>query len=110
MFWPEGSQQQAGAYLRQALWDLTRSLGEDSVVRERQSVYFNPQLEIWADVNDFVSALESWKAGTIRPPAAIHHLAKAVSLYQDDFLTGFSLRDSPSFDDWQTAHTELLRI
>jgi DNA-binding SARP family transcriptional activator len=36
-------------------------------------------------------------------------LAAAASLYQADFLTGFTLQDSPGFDDWQLFQTERLR-
>jgi predicted ATPase len=30
-------------------------------------------------------------------------------LYQDDFMAGFTLRDSPNFDEWQFFQTESLR-
>ena len=36
-------------------------------------------------------------------------LAVAVALYRDTFLSGFSLRDSAEFDDWQLATAEHLR-
>jgi DNA-binding SARP family transcriptional activator len=37
------------------------------------------------------------------------HLREAVSLYRDDFLAGFTLRDSPEFDEWQRFQTEEIR-
>jgi len=36
-------------------------------------------------------------------------LTEAISLYRDDFLAGFTLRDSPGFDEWQFFQTECLR-
>src|SRR6266480_3248596 len=33
-------------------------------------------------------------------------LTAAVALYQNDFLAGFSLRDSPQFDDWQLYQSD----
>lgn len=36
-------------------------------------------------------------------------LASAVDIYQADFLSGFSLSDSPAFDEWQLLQTEALR-
>jgi len=36
-------------------------------------------------------------------------LTEAVALYRDDFLAGFTLRDSPAFDDWQFFQAESLR-
>jgi DNA-binding SARP family transcriptional activator len=42
-------------------------------------------------------------------PDCLEALAEAVELYRGDFLEGFSLRDSASFDDWQFFQTEGLR-
>lgn len=36
-------------------------------------------------------------------------MEQAVAPYRDHFLSGFSLRDSAEFDDWQLAVTEQLR-
>jgi predicted ATPase len=36
-------------------------------------------------------------------------LTEAAELYRGDFLAGFTLRDSPDFDDWQLAQSEHLR-
>ena len=36
-------------------------------------------------------------------------LRKAVDLYRDGFLTGFTLPDAPAFDEWQFFETESLR-
>ncbi|HMP43362.1 MAG TPA: AAA family ATPase, partial [Roseiflexaceae bacterium] len=36
-------------------------------------------------------------------------LQAAVALYHDDLLTGFTLRDSPAFDDWQITQGERFR-
>jgi predicted ATPase/DNA-binding SARP family transcriptional activator len=36
-------------------------------------------------------------------------LEEAVTLYRGDFMTGFTLRDSPQFDEWQALETEVLR-
>jgi class 3 adenylate cyclase len=38
-----------------------------------------------------------------------HSAGEAVALYHDDFLTGFTLPDSPDFDDWQLFQAEALR-
>jgi len=32
-----------------------------------------------------------------------------VTLYRGDFLQGFSLRDSPEFDDWEATQGDALR-
>ena len=34
---------------------------------------------------------------------------EAAEIYQGDFLSGFTLRDSPGFDDWQSLEAQALR-
>src|SRR6185295_14284008 len=41
--------------------------------------------------------------------ACLPFLTKAVQLYHDDFLAGFTLSDSTNFDEWQFFQTEQLR-
>ena len=42
-------------------------------------------------------------------PERLAHLDAAVELYTDDFLAGFTLPDSPAFDEWQFFQRESLR-
>ena len=42
-------------------------------------------------------------------PACLAQLEEAVALYRGDFLSGFSLRDSPSFEEWVLVEREHLR-
>lgn len=39
----------------------------------------------------------------------LRHLASAAERYTDDFLAGFNLRDSATFDEWQSFEREELR-
>jgi predicted ATPase/rubrerythrin len=41
--------------------------------------------------------------------ACVPKLEEALALYRDDFLAGFTLRDSLAFDEWQFFQTEGLR-
>ena len=41
--------------------------------------------------------------------ALIEALDEAAGLYRDGFLAGFTLRDSPGFDEWQLLQAESLR-
>ena len=78
---------------------------------ERESVAIGP--EVWVDVEAFHQKLAACHAHG--HPAAdvcercLPALAEAVALYRDDFLAGFSLRDSLPFDDWQFFQNESLR-
>ncbi len=42
-------------------------------------------------------------------PERLGHLSAAVDLYPEDFLAGFTLPDSPAFDEWQFFQRESLR-
>ena len=42
-------------------------------------------------------------------PECLPPLAEAATLYRDDFMAGFGLRDSVAFDDWQFFQAESLR-
>ena len=61
----------------------------------------------------FIGALPSVDAHGHAADAAcarcIAPLTRAVDAYRDDFLAGFSLRDSVNFDDWQFFTAEELR-
>ena len=41
--------------------------------------------------------------------ACLPPLAAAANLYWENFLAGFTLRDSPGFDDWQLFQAESLQ-
>ena len=65
-------------------------MGEGLVI-SRAAVALRPG-GIRVDVADFESL-------AARPDVAA--LERAARLYRDDFLTGFSLRECPEFEDWQ---------
>src|SRR5690606_2119744 len=52
----------------------------------------------------FEAAIDAGAAET--DPAS---LRDAVALYQDDFLTGFGVREAPEFDEWALTQRERLR-
>ncbi|NIP69311.1 MAG: tetratricopeptide repeat protein, partial [Planctomycetales bacterium] len=68
---------------------------------------------LWLDVDQFLSLLRACREHDHPEadvcPECLTALAKAVELYRGDFLAGFSLRDSPNFDEWQFFQTESLR-
>jgi predicted ATPase len=56
---------------------------------------------VWCDVLQFQQRIAA--------DSDMAQLETAVDLYRDDFLSGFSLRDSFPFDDWQLQQAEQLR-
>lgn len=110
VFWPEHSPEQASAYLRQTLWDFSRSAGDSWLEREANLVRLGPTEDIQVDSEAFEALYGQWKGGDGSQDSAASLLERMVMLYRDDFLAGFSLRDSPAFDEWQSLRSEMLRL
>ncbi|HSF83312.1 MAG TPA: tetratricopeptide repeat protein [Anaerolineales bacterium] len=113
LFWPEYDQSKALAYLRRALWTLNSALGEGWLHSDRETVALAPGVPLWLDLERFRQLIRSCErhghsAGQVCR-LCLTPLSEAAGLYQRDFLVGFSLRDSPAFDDWQFFLTEDLR-
>jgi DNA-binding SARP family transcriptional activator len=113
MLWPEQDQSRARAYLRVALSELNRALGEGFLVADRETATLDPDADLSLDVDRFRELVSTCKTHGHPPtevcPDCLSALAQAVELYCDDFLSGFTLRDSPDFDEWQFFQTEGLR-
>jgi diguanylate cyclase (GGDEF)-like protein len=123
LLWPEQSQSRARAGLRTALADLRKALGEGWLEADRETAGLAwdedastpsagqaPSIPsagqaLWLDVRAFQDLLADCRAHGHAPseacPACLGSLAEAADLYRDDFLAGFTLPDSPAFDDWQ---------
>lgn len=96
LLWPESDEQSARGALRRTLSVLRTALGDRWLDVDGETIDLQRE-NMRADVSEFRRALADG-----RP-------ADAVSLYRGDLLEGFSLRDSPAFDDWQAAEAEALR-
>ncbi|MCL4263680.1 MAG: tetratricopeptide repeat protein [Anaerolineae bacterium] len=108
LFWPELPVANAQNVLRRTLSTLRRAIGADCLQATRTTVSLTPVTEpplspqnggvhyhnLWVDVIQFHHYLAQNTTTA---------LAEALALYQGEFLSGFSLRDSPLFDEWQMA-------
>jgi DNA-binding SARP family transcriptional activator len=113
MFWPENTQARAYANLRQAIWDIRRSLGDEWLEVTRESLQIIPSDNLWLDVAEFYDLISVVKKH-VHPRGMVcedclANYKQAADLYNGDFLAGFSLRDSSEFDNWQYFQTEELR-
>ena len=97
LLWPESAD--ARGSLRRELSSLKSALGNgDWLDAQRENVTLTGDVRL--DVDDFLAAVESGDPARWR---------QAADLYRDNFLTGFSLADSPAFDDWQFFQAEEYR-
>jgi DNA-binding SARP family transcriptional activator len=102
LFWPDYRQTDARTYLRQALHELTKTVGHIWFDVSRETIGLSGAVPIQSDVHEFRRLVV---AGRNDPEA----LRQAVALYTTDFLAGFSLPDCPEFDQWQLLEAESLR-
>ena len=113
LLWPELEPSRARAGLRRNLSVLNKILQGEWLVVDRELVGTDPDADLWLDVEQFRKLLLVWQDhGHLETDVCadcLTALAKAVSLYRDDFLAGFSLSDSASFDEWQFFQTDSLR-
>jgi DNA-binding SARP family transcriptional activator len=112
LLWPNFSQSSARTSLRHSLYSINRILGAQWLDVDRESVVLNPDSEVWSDVDEFLERSSCKSHGHSADqvcPKCVPSLTTSVDLYRDDFLRGFSLKDSVGFDDWQFFQTENLR-
>jgi predicted ATPase/serine/threonine protein kinase/DNA-binding SARP family transcriptional activator len=113
MLWPDYDQSGARANLRRDLSRLRRSLGKELLQVDRAQAGIMPDAEWWLDVAQFertiVEVNEHRHQDQVLCAPCAATLAEAVALYTGDFMAGFSLPDSPEFDDWQFFQAEGLR-
>ncbi len=80
LFWGDRPERKARASLSTALWHIRRCLPQDYVESDSQTVQFDPQSDLWLDVDEFQSQVSQDDLAT---------LESAVALYRGDFLDGF---------------------
>lgn len=113
LLWPDYDQSHARATLRRTLSALNKALSAEGLTIDRETITLNPGADLFVDVDSFHRALAACKthghAVTDVCEACIPLLNEAVGLYSGDFLSGFNLRDSPTFENWQFFQAESLR-
>jgi DNA-binding SARP family transcriptional activator len=112
MLWPEYDQEKAFTNLRHTLWETQQAIGEGWIIASRDKVGINTdhaeERNIWLDVNHFESLINDSHAQTdISLRTSL--LVDSAELYRNHFLTGFSLKDAPNFNEWAFAKSEELR-
>lgn len=125
LFWPEYGQ--ARAYLRNNLAIIRRAFGNDYAnwlqLDRNTAIGFRPEVTPSVDVLTFshlARGCPAHAAGTkphgTKPEqpsfsctACATQWMAALDLYRADFLDGFTLRDSPAFDEWCFFQREELR-
>jgi len=106
LFWPESKPQAGRATLRSTLLYLRQALAHDSaaaqsqahLIVQRDALGFNFEADYHLDCHTLQTAAQ--------PEAVSDLLQQAATLYRGDFLAGFSLPDTPEFDNWVSLQRE----
>lgn len=116
LLWAEIPEKSARANLRYALANLRRILSAqtssskpnspgDILATTPQTIQINPTNDLWIDVATFAEITDQLRTGNqAKPHMSI--LERAVDMYRGEFLEGFSLHDSPAFDEWILLNRE----
>ena len=76
------------------------------MVITRESIQLNREADVWVDIGEFESAISEQGSAIGDLQSSINKLKSAISLYRGAFLEGFSLPDSPAFEQWVLARRE----
>ena len=109
LLWPDSADGEARGALRRTLSVLNSALGGHGLTIDRHTVTIVPG-ETEVDLQGFRRALARARAHSHPPnepcPACLAALDEAVAFDRGEFMAGFALRDSESFDDWQRSEAE----
>ncbi|MEM7118463.1 MAG: BTAD domain-containing putative transcriptional regulator [Chloroflexota bacterium] len=109
--WPEATEKQARSNLRQTLLRLRKALdsaaptlSDELLITSHKTITLKSEL-VWCDVvvlQTLITAVaEHQHSDLYTCPSCWERLQQAAKLYQGEFLRGFYLSGSPSFNDWQ---------
>ncbi len=115
LLWPGYPEESARASLRRALADLRQALrpviGEERtdppyLEITRQTIQFESGSDAWVDATAFNERVRATQAGNEQVIAAWE---EAVALYRGEFMEGFSLGDSPEYEQWLLQNREQVK-
>jgi DNA-binding SARP family transcriptional activator len=101
LLWEELPEEAARANLRTMLPKLHQALGPYLEIG-RETVAFNRTVPYRLDVELFLNCLTD-----LESEADIAKLREAATLYQGDFLEGFSLNGVPLFEEWMVGQARM---
>jgi DNA-binding SARP family transcriptional activator len=109
LLWPSYPEHSARTNLRSALANLRQAIGDSEADPpflhvSRQAIQFNGTSDAWVDAAAFSRYVEAKGSSQ----QSVEGLEQAVRVYRGSFLEGFSLADSPAFEEWALLKRERL--
>ena len=108
LLWPDWPDATARKNLRSALPNLRKAISDHQadpsfLLITRETIQFNPASNYQLDVKTLLQATEQGSSATIQ------QVETAIDLCRGEFLEGFSLADSPPFEEWLLILRERLQ-
>lgn len=117
LLWPGYTESSARTNLRRALADLRQAIGDHQAMPPyllitQESIQFNTGSAVSVDVTAFFRLTKAARVSIPdKPPVhqeLVDSLEEAAGLYRAPFLEGFSIPDSPDFEEWVLLTREQL--
>ncbi len=112
LLWPESGVDEARGALRRTLSVLNGGLGGVGLEIDRTAVALDPKA-LDVDLSSFRQALAEVRThgdpADAPCPRCLALLDGAAALDRGEFMAGFTLRDSETFDEWQLGESESYR-
>lgn len=111
LLYPKQSRDRSMSDFRQTLSFLKNTIGENWLSSDRRSVSLANAGGVWIDVHEFCRLVRESRRllqdGS--GEKALYLFNNAARLYRGEFLSGFYLRDSLDFEEWQLSQQENLQ-
>ncbi len=105
LLWPDIDERTARSRLRHTLHLMNELFGHPQFDADGDAVRLSRDIDVWLDTRE----LERSLAVSRRELAQAHDVRNIAALYRGDLLSGFTIPDSPAWDDWQFLERERLR-
>ncbi|HKJ87445.1 MAG TPA: BTAD domain-containing putative transcriptional regulator, partial [Gammaproteobacteria bacterium] len=111
LLWPDRELQATRNSLRQAIFQLRRALepsdGPELFLADRDTLRWNPELDLWLDLDAFRFAAGEGSAHEIPPTEELRALERRAALYRGPFLAGFTVPAGlEGFQEWLEEQRE----
>jgi DNA-binding SARP family transcriptional activator len=110
LFWPEYDTERAYHNLRRVLWSCNKALGKGWLEASAETIELEREKGVHLDTQAFQAHLAGCQTHGHTPLEVCRDclapLGAAADLYRGEFMAGFTLADSPEFDDWQFFQRE----
>ena len=110
ILYPDHPRDQGYSDFRQTLTVLRKTIGEKWLIADQGGVRLRHGKDLWVDVTEFRRLIQGTKNREKPggPSGSEKLLSRAAALVHGRFLEGFSLKDSPEFEDWQSMEADSL--